>query len=169
VNMKNQSALVKNGALAGNVGSTGPSEISSTWAITVVANDRPRASASLGAKATRIHSGPTPPRGAYFVALLEGKPVAMGAHRPLDAFSSEVRRMYTLVSARRTGAARAILGAVEQHARQQGFVELKLETGYKQLPAMLLYESAGFRRIEPFGVYQHDPTSVCFAKALTPP
>ena len=114
-------------------------------------------------------NGPTPPRGAYFIATLDGRPVAMGAHRPLDAFSSEVRRMFTLASARRTGAARAILGAVEQHARQQGFLELKLETGYKQLPAMLLYESAGFRRIAPFGVYQHDPTSVCFAKALTPP
>ena len=75
--------------------------------------------------------------------------------------------MYTLVSSRRTGAAGAILAAVEQHAFAQGFTELKLETGYKQLPAIALYESLGYRRIEPFGEYKNDPTSVCFAKSLT--
>ncbi len=111
-------------------------------------------------------NGPTPPRGAYYIAYVDGMPVAMGAHRPLDAGTSEVRRMYTLASARRSGAARAILAAVERHARQQGFLELKLETGYKQLPAMAFYESLGYRGIEPFGAYKDDPTSVCFAKAL---
>jgi hypothetical protein len=29
-------------------------------------------------------NGPTPPRGAYFIAYLEGRAIAMGAHRPLD-------------------------------------------------------------------------------------
>jgi hypothetical protein len=32
---------------------------------------------------------------------------------------------------------------------------------------MALYESMGYRRIKPFGVYRQDPTSVCFAKPLT--
>ena len=112
-------------------------------------------------------NGPTPPRGAYFIAYLGGQPVAMGAHRPLDMHCSEVRRMYTLASSRRTGAARAILAAVERHARAQGFTVLKLETGYKQLPACALYESSGYRRTEPFGEHKSDPTSVCFAKSLT--
>lgn len=112
-------------------------------------------------------NGPTPPRGAYFVAYLDGVAIAMGAHRPLDSTSSEVRRMFTSASARRLGAGRAVLIAVELHARQQGFLELKLETGFRQGPAMALYESMGYRRIEPFGVYRQDPTSVCFAKLLS--
>ena len=112
-------------------------------------------------------NGPTPPRGAYFVAYLDGAAVAMGAHRPLDSTSSEVRRMYTCASARRLGAGRAVLIAVEQHARHQGFQELKLETGFRQGPAMALYESMGYRRIEAFGEYRQDPTSVCYAKQLT--
>jgi GNAT superfamily N-acetyltransferase len=120
-----------------------------------------------GSQDTWPVNDPTPPRGAYFVAYLEGVAVSMGAHRPLDSTSSEVRRMYTCASARRLGAARAILVAVEQDALRQGFLELKLETGFRQGPAMALYESMGYRRIEPFGVYRQDPTSVCFAKPLT--
>jgi putative acetyltransferase len=110
---------------------------------------------------------PTPPRGAYFIAYEHGIPVAMGAHYPMDGRCSEVRRMFTSASARRQGVGRAIVAAVEQHARRQGFSELRLETGYRQGPAIALYEAAGYRRIEPYGAYRDDPTSVCFAKSLT--
>jgi len=110
---------------------------------------------------------PTPQRGAYFIAYAQGIPVAMGAHHPMDGRCSEVRRMFTSLSARRQGAGRAILAAVEQHAAGQGFSELRLETGNRQGAAIALYEAAGFRRIEPYGVYRDDPTSVCFAKPLT--
>ena len=90
----------------------------------------------------------------------------MGAHRPLDDRRTELRRLFTVGSARRRGAARAILLAVEHHARNGGFTEIKLEPGYKQLAAMALYESMGHERMEPFGVYREDPTSVCDAKRL---
>jgi len=110
---------------------------------------------------------PTPPRGAYFIAYAQGIPVAMGAHYPMDGRCSEVRRMFTSASARRQGAGRAILSAVEQHAAGQGFSELLLETGHRQGPAIALYEAVGYRRIEPYGEYRDDPTSVCFAKSLT--
>lgn len=110
---------------------------------------------------------PTPPRGAYFVAYAQGSPVAMGAHHPMDDRCSEVRRMFTSASARRQGAGLAILSAVEQHAAGQGFSELLLETGNRQGAAIALYETVGYRRIEPYGAYRDDPTSVCFAKPLT--
>jgi putative acetyltransferase len=111
---------------------------------------------------------PTPPRGSYVIAYVGNQPVAMGAHRPIDSHATEVRRMYTVASARRTGGARAVLAATEAHARGQGFRELLLETGYKQLTAMALYENLGFRRVPPFGAFASDPTSVCFAKSLRP-
>lgn len=110
---------------------------------------------------------PTQPRGAYFIAYEQGIPIAMGAHYPMDARCSEVRRMFTSALARRQGVGRAILAAVEQHAAGQGFSELRLETGDRQGPAIALYEVAGYRRIEPYGAHQDDPTSVCFAKPLT--
>ena len=109
---------------------------------------------------------PTPPRGVYLVAYLDGQPVAMGAHRPIDECSTEIRRMYTVARARRTGAAKAVLLELEAHARREGFTELKLETGFRQEAAMRLYESLGFRRIPAFGQYRDDPTSVCYAKQL---
>jgi ribosomal protein S18 acetylase RimI-like enzyme len=109
---------------------------------------------------------PMPPRGAYLVAYLDGQPIAMGAHRPIDDCSTEIRRMYTAVKARRMGAAKAVLFRLEAHARDEGFAEVKLETGVRQEAAMRLYESVGFRRIAAFGRYRDDPTSVCYAKQL---
>ena len=109
---------------------------------------------------------PTSPRGVYLLARLDGEPVGMGAHQPLDDSRSEVRRIFTLVSARRAGVARAILAALEDHARRQGFTALWLETGCRQLPAIALYSALGYARIPPFGPHVDDPTSVCFAKRL---
>lgn len=110
---------------------------------------------------------PTPPRGAYFVAYEGGRAVGMAAHQPLDADTSELRRLYVHPEARRGGVARALLAAVEAHARGQGFVRLRLETGQRQQPAMRLYEACGWRPIAPFGPYVGDPTSVCYEKRLS--
>ena len=74
--------------------------------------------------------------------------------------------MYVLPHARQGGVARALLRRIEVHARTQGFARLVLETGYRQVPAMKLYESCGFVRIAPFGVYRDDPTSVCYEKSI---
>jgi hypothetical protein len=48
-----------------------------------------------------------------------------------------------------------------------GAVALRLETA-KRLPAAIrLYETAGYGRIEPYGVYVGSKRSVCFEKRLT--
>lgn len=109
---------------------------------------------------------PTPPRGIYLLAWLGDELVGMGAHRPLDAHSTELRRMFVRSDARRHGVARALLEALQAHALSQGFTRLRLETGFRQLPAMRLYESFGFQRIDPFGPYVGDPSSVCFEKHI---
>ena len=109
---------------------------------------------------------PTPSRGLYVLAYLDDTPVAMGAHRPLNDRQTELRRTYVATVARRTGLARKVIAWLEQHALEQGFSEVLLETGYKQLAAMRLYEACGYCRVEPFGQYAGDPTSVCYAKLL---
>jgi GNAT superfamily N-acetyltransferase len=105
-----------------------------------------------------------PDRGVYVIAYgADGRPVGCGALRPVDARTTEVRRMYVHRDLRRGGIARAVLEHLVAEARRLGFSRLVLETGYKQEPAMRLYESFGFCRTTPFGEYVNDPTSVCFA------
>ncbi|MFN7693300.1 MAG: GNAT family N-acetyltransferase [Burkholderiales bacterium] len=111
-------------------------------------------------------NAPMPPRGIYFIASLEGRAVGMGAHRPLDADCTELRRMFVDAAFRQQGVARALLEALEAHARSQGFSCLRLETGMRQSAAMALYESFGFARIPAFGEYVGDATSRCFEKRL---
>jgi putative acetyltransferase len=109
---------------------------------------------------------PTPPRGIYLIARADTMVVGMGAHRPLNAVISEVRRMYVHPDFRRNGVARAVIAKLETHALSQGFTHLRLETGNRQTAAMALYELCGYNRIAPFGIYIDDPTSVCYEKSL---
>lgn len=74
--------------------------------------------------------------------------------------------MFVIRTGRRCGVARQILRELEVRAQALGNTTLRLETGYKQVPAITLYESAGFVRIQPFGAYVGDPTSVCFQKVI---
>lgn len=111
---------------------------------------------------------PTPKHGVYLVAYMDGLPVACGALRPIDGNSVEVRRMFVTSTARRKGLARAILQELEIRAAAFGYATMRLETGNRQLSAMALYETLGFRRIEPFGEYVNDSLSVCFEKMVRP-
>ena len=108
----------------------------------------------------------TPARGIYLIAYVDGEPVACGAFRPLEDTIVEVRRMFVVKSARRHGLGRTILRALEEAASRFGYRLMRLETGNRQLPAMALYEAYGFVRIEPFGEYVNDPTSICYEKAV---
>jgi len=109
---------------------------------------------------------PTPPRGIYLLVYDNAKPVGSGSLRPIDEATVEIRRMYVLKEYRRHGVAQMILEALEKEASRLGYTAMQLETGYKQLAAMRLYESYGFIRIPPFEPYVGDPTSVCFAKVI---
>ena len=109
---------------------------------------------------------PLPERGLYVIAYVDGQPLACGALRPLGSEVAEVRRMYVHSAHRRQGLASAVLRHLECEARRLGYTRLVLQTGYKQLPAMRLYEAHGFERVPPFGEYVNDPTSVCYGRIL---
>jgi GNAT superfamily N-acetyltransferase len=111
-------------------------------------------------------NGPLPARGVYVVAYVDGQPLACGALRPVDASVAELRRMYVHRDHRRQGLASAVLAHLLGEARRLGYSRLVLETGHRQLPAMRLYESHGFRRTAPFGDHIDDPTSVCYARSI---
>jgi GNAT superfamily N-acetyltransferase len=79
---------------------------------------------------------------------------------------AELKRMFTVPSARGLGVARRMLAAVEESAREAGCRRVILETGDRQPEAVGLYESAGYERIEDFGFYAGDESVLSYAKAL---
>ena len=108
-----------------------------------------------------------PGRGCFLVAYEEDGSVAgCGAVRLLAGGDAEVKRMFVVPEARGKGYGRAILRALENEARSLGATRVVLETGERQVEALGLYESAGFRRIARFGEYADSPLSVCMAKQL---
>jgi putative acetyltransferase len=103
---------------------------------------------------------------AFFLARIEGQPVGCGAIRPLEPGVGEVKRMFVVPGARGRGISRLILREIESVAMEMGYGCLRLETGIRQPEAIALYESAGYRRVPPYGYYRDDPLSVCFEKLI---
>ena len=93
--------------------------------------------------------------------------VACGAYRPLESDIGEIKRMYVDPAYRGKGIGRKLLAVLEERARLAGYARIWLETGTRQPEAVKLYESTGYRRIEPYGFYRWDPRSICFEKLLT--
>lgn len=106
-------------------------------------------------------------RSVFLIAWIGSMPVGCAALRPIELHIAEVRRMYVRPTFRRHGLARLLLEELEARAAVFGFRTLRLETGNRQPEAIALYESAGFRRIPPYGHYVGDPLSICFEKGVT--
>jgi putative acetyltransferase len=106
------------------------------------------------------------PEISFLVARADGEPVGCAGLRTLGPGLSEVRRMYVQPAHRGQGISRLLLAAVEELARARGAVTVRLETGELQPEALGLYQSTGYVRIPPFGLYAGSPLSLCFEKHL---
>ena len=93
--------------------------------------------------APRLVAGVPHPR-AFFAVKREGRVVAAGLS-VLDGPLASVQCMATLPEARRTGAASAVLAAIEAWAREGGARRLYLQAEGENGPALALYARAGFR------------------------
>jgi putative acetyltransferase len=109
----------------------------------------------------------------FFIARLDGKAVGCGGvafeHR-----LAEVKRMYVRPAWRGRGVGRTILARLEAEAAAGGVERVVLETGDVLLPAIAMYERAGFARCAAFGAYRSLPPgsiarSVFLEKRLAPP
>lgn len=100
-------------------------------------------------------------------ALVLDDEVVIGhaALRPFGA-SFEVKKVFVDSRHREKGAARLLMSELEGAARAAQAPSLMLQTGHVQMPAMALYESLGYRRIDAFGDYADIPFGVCFEKTL---
>lgn len=110
-----------------------------------------------------------PPRGVFLVARLDGRPVGCGGLKEVDTGLAELKRLYVVPAARGHGVARALVTALEEHARAAGAARIRLITGLAQPEAVALYASAGWERGEPYGpAVEYGWTSaVVFERALT--
>ena len=93
----------------------------------------------------------------------EGQIVACGAI-VLELNYGEVKRMFTIPGFRGRGIAGQLLTFLESEARSRGCRQFMLETGFRQLEAIALYERFDYKRCGPFGDYAEDPNSVFMAK-----
>jgi GNAT superfamily N-acetyltransferase len=103
----------------------------------------------------------------------DGSPVATGAWRAREGTEAgladgdaELKRMYTVPSARGRGLARRMLRFLEQQAQCAGRRRMVLETGTEQPEALALYAAEGYLPTQKFGVYREYEQSVCLAKPL---
>ncbi|MGV8858777.1 GNAT family N-acetyltransferase [Rhodoglobus sp.] len=98
--------------------------------------------------------------------VLDGDSVI--GHAALRPFGSslEVKKVFVDSNHRGKGAARRLMNALEGVAREAQARSLVLQTGHVQVPAMALYESLGYQRIDAFGHYAAIPFGVCYEKTL---
>jgi len=91
-----------------------------------------------------------------------------GALKRLDARRGEVKSMRVADKFLGQGVGRAMLEYLIGEARARGMETLWLETGSVEafIPALRLYESAGFQRCGPFDGYVEDPFSVFMMRAI---
>jgi putative acetyltransferase len=102
------------------------------------------------------------PEISFWTAWDDAGLLGCGALKELAPGHGEIKSMRTPAARRRTGAGRALLAHIVGVARERRYQRLSLETGSSDafLPALKLYESAGFVRCGPFAGYVEDPHSV---------
>jgi GNAT superfamily N-acetyltransferase len=91
-----------------------------------------------------------PPSGAFLVGYRAGVPVCCGGVKRLDERHCEIKRMYVAPEARGAGVGRVLLHALEDTARELGYVVARLDTGPRQPGAQHMYESEGYTVIANF-------------------
>lgn len=95
-----------------------------------------------------------PPGGALLLAEREGRPVGCIALRRVDAATCEMKRLYVAPAERGTRLGRALATTLIDLARGRGYARMRLDTVPAMREAKHLYESLGFREIEP---YRYNP------------
>ncbi|HUM10032.1 MAG TPA: GNAT family N-acetyltransferase [Myxococcaceae bacterium] len=107
--------------------------------------------------------------GVTFWSVWVGEEIAgCGALKVLDAERGELKSMRVADAFLGRGVGRAILEHLLAEARARGLRSVWLETGSAPafLPALRLYQSAGFRSCGPFGDYREDPFSRFMTREL---
>jgi DNA-binding MarR family transcriptional regulator/GNAT superfamily N-acetyltransferase len=92
----------------------------------------------------------SPPAGFLLVASLHNEPVGCGALIFHPDAVGMVKRMWVAPSVRGLGLGRRLLHELEDRARAEGVRLMRLETRDELPEAIRMYETSGYREVEPF-------------------
>lgn len=101
-----------------------------------------------------------------FLIYLDEKPVASGCFKKYNSDTVELKRMFVSPEARGLGLAQLIIKELETEAKNQGFVTMILETLYKQVEAISLYQKTGFSIVDNYEPYVGLSNSICMSKFI---
>lgn len=104
-----------------------------------------------------------PPHGLFIVLERDGEIIAMGAYKPYDEQTAELKRIWTRRDLRRQGLALVMVKELERRALLAGYQRLFLTTGFRQPEAVRLYTGHGYQPqcdisgdLERYGQPPHD-------------
>lgn len=100
------------------------------------------------------------------LANADGRPIACGAFRLVDADIVEIKRMFVSPEWRGRGISKRVLAELETWAKEIGRQTAILETSKRLEAANQLYRKAGYNIIPNYGAYVDAPDSVCMKKQL---
>ncbi len=89
-----------------------------------------------------------------------------GAFKKHEENIAELKRMFVLPESRGKGIAYAVLTALENWAKEEGFASCILETSCKLENAIALYQKFGFEITPNYGQYVGVESSVCMKKNI---
>jgi GNAT superfamily N-acetyltransferase len=95
-----------------------------------------------------------------------GQAVGCGSYKRYNAEVAEIKRVFIRESHRGKGFSKQIMYALEQKAKENGYIKLILETGNLLKAAMNLYLDSGYVIIENYGQYINMPESICMMKEI---
>jgi GNAT superfamily N-acetyltransferase len=91
-----------------------------------------------------------PPRGALFIARVEGRPVGCAGLRALDDTTCELKRLFVRPGRRGSGLGGQLTAAALAEARRLRYRRMRLDTVPGMEKAQALYQRLGFREIPPY-------------------
>ena len=95
----------------------------------------------------RIESEYIEAGGEFYVGVIDGRIVAMGALKRLTGTRAEICRMRVHPNLQRKGLGTRILSKLEERARELGFRTLTLDTTAGQVAAIRMYTKAGYEEV----------------------
>ena len=90
------------------------------------------------------------PRGRLLMARIGADPVGVGALKPVDGTTADIKRMYVRPAAQGLGVGRALLARLVQDARAERYATVRLETLRFMTTAHAMYRAVGFADVGRF-------------------